>query len=209
LKIAFDVDNVLADSMTCWCNKATKHLDRIITREEIKSDKIVGSVQMSPHEIFTLQDEVWTEWHDLPATEEHLSRKLCTLKENGFQVFVVTSRPLRSVDLVKKWLAWQEIPYDEFQAISPYRSKREIEADALVDDTPNQIREFIRTGRTGFLYVQPWNKNAKVRKAIIVESVDGVLKFYGLEKHLHRVSNKKSNLKIENHQLIEEDKQKE
>ena len=181
VKIAFDVDNVLADSMTCWCGKATKYLGRVVTKEEIKVHKIVGSVPMSPREIFRLQDEVWAEWRDLPTTEKHLTRKLEFLRKNGIQVFVVTSRPLRSINFVEKWLALQKIPYDQFFAIGPYRSKSEIEADALVDDAPDQVREFIQAGRTGFLYVQPWNKNAKVRKAVIVKSVSEVLKFYGLK----------------------------
>ncbi len=182
MKIAFDVDNVLADSMTCWCKKATKHLGRAVTREEITSHKIVRSIPMSPPEIFKLQDEVWTEWRDLHTTEEHLSRKLGILRKNGFQVFVVTSRPLRSINSVKKWLARQKIPYDEFHAIGPYKSKSEIEADALVDDAPDQISEFIRTGRTGFLYAQPWNRNVKVKRAVIIKNISDVLKFYELKE---------------------------
>jgi len=182
VKIAFDIDNVLADSMTCWCKKATKHLGRIVTKEEIKSHKIVGSVPMSAPEIFKLQDQVWTEWRDLHTTEDNLSQKLDILRKNSFQVFVVTSRPLRSIDSVKKWLARQKIPYDEFHAIGPYKSKSKIKADALVDDAPDQISEFIRTGRTGFLYAQPWNRNVKVRGTVFVKSISDVLKFYELEE---------------------------
>jgi 5'(3')-deoxyribonucleotidase len=104
LKIAFDVDNVLADSMTCWCKKATKYLGRTVTKEEIQSHKIVGSIPMSPYEIFKLQDEVWIEWQNLPPTEEAISRKLNVLRKSGFKVLVVTSRPLRSINSVKKWL---------------------------------------------------------------------------------------------------------
>lgn len=182
MKIAFDVDNVLADSMSCWCKKATKHLGRTVTKEDIQSHKIVVSVPMSPLEIFKLQDEVWAEWRDLPTTEEHLSQKLGIFREDKFQILVVTSRPLRSADSVKNWLAWQKVPFDEFLAIGPYESKSRIEADALVDDAPDQIRGFIRTSRTGFLYAQPWNRNANVRKAVIVKSISDVLTFYRLKE---------------------------
>jgi 5'(3')-deoxyribonucleotidase len=184
LRIALDVDNVLADSMTPFCIKASKHLSRVVTKEEIGCHKIVGSIPMSPSEIFKLQDEVWAEWRALPTTEENLSQKLNILTNNGFQILVVTSRPLRSIDSVKKWLALKEIHYDEFHAIGPYKSKSKIEADALVDDAPDQINEFIRTGRIGFLYAQPWNRTDKIRKAVLVESVYDVLKFYRLEKQL-------------------------
>lgn len=180
MKIAFDVDNVLADSMSFWCRKATKYLGRVVTKEEITSHKIVGSVSMSPPEIFRLQNEVWVEWRNLRATERFLSQKLGLFRENGFHVVIATSRPLRSINLVKKWLAWQKIPYDEFIALGPYRPKSEIETDVLVDDAPDQIREFVRIGKTGFLYTQPWNKNIEVKRAILVKSIDDVLKFYGL-----------------------------
>jgi len=182
VKITFDVDNVLADSMTCWCRKATKHLGRVVTKDEIKSHKIVGSISMSPPEIFKLQDEVWTEWRDLPTTEEDLPQKLGLLKKSGFHVVIATSRPLRSINWVKKWLAWQKIPYDEFFAFGPYRSKTEIGTDALVDDAPDQIREFVRIGKTGFLYIQPWNRNVKMKKAIPVTNIGDVLRFYRLNE---------------------------
>ena len=182
MKIIFDVDNVLADSMSCWCKKATKYLGRVVTKEEIRSHKIVGSVSMSPTEIFRLQDEVWAEWRDLPTTEEHLPQKLGLFRKNGFYIIVATSRPLRSSNLVKKWLVWQKIPYDKFFALGPYKSKSEIGTEALVDDAPDQIREFVRKGKTGFLYTQPWNKDIMVKRAILVKSIDDVLKYYGLNE---------------------------
>lgn len=182
MRIAFDVDNVLADSMTCWCKKATKHLSRVVRKEHIKSHKIVGSVPMSPTEIFKLQDEVWNEWRSLPPTEENLSRKLNVFRKKGFKVIIVTSRPLRSKNSVKKWLVYRHLPYDEFHPIGPYRPKSQIKADALVDDAPDQILGFTQTGRTGFLYRQPWNRTVEVRKALLVRSIGDILKHYKLEK---------------------------
>lgn len=182
MKIAFDVDNVLADSMTCWCRKATNYLGRQVTKEEIKSHKIVGSVPIPAREIFRLQDQVWVEWQDLPTTEEDLSRKLGALRKNGFQIFIVTSRPRRSIDFVREWLSMNEIPFDEFHSIGPYASKTKIDTDALVDDAPEHIQQFVETGKTGFLYEQPWNRSAKIECAVTVESVSDVLSFYGISE---------------------------
>lgn len=182
MRIAFDVDNVLADSMTCWCRKASEKLGKTVTREQIKSHKIVGSIKISYYEIIKLQDEVWEEWKDLPLTEEDLSGKLDAFRHNGFQVLVVTSRPLRSSNLVRNWLSNNNIPYDEFHSIGPYRSKSEIDADALVDDAPEHIQDFVQHGRTGFLYAQPWNRNVRIEKAIDVKTIGEVLEYYGLPK---------------------------
>lgn len=180
MRIAFDVDNVLADSMTCWCRKASDKLGKVITKEQIRSHKILGSVKLSYSEIIRLQDEVWEEWKDLPPTEQDLSKKLDVFRRNDFQVLIVTSRPLRSSDFVRNWLLNNNIPYDEFYSIGPYRLKSEINADALVDDAPEHMRDFVRHGRTGFLYAQPWNRNVKAEKIIRVKSVGSVLQFFGL-----------------------------
>jgi hypothetical protein len=153
-----------------------------LTKEEIHTDKIVGSIPMPPHEIFKLQDEVWAEWQRLPPTEEGLPRKLKLLRKSDFKVLVVTCRPQRSENYVKKWLDWQKIPYEEFHALGPYEFKTKIEADALVDDVPNEIRRFVRSGRIGFLYAQPWNRSAKVGKAVIVKNISDVLRFYRLSE---------------------------
>ena len=53
-------------------------------------------------------------------------------------------------------------------------------ARARVDDAPEQIVEFVRTDRVGFIYSQPWNVKAKIRKAIRVKKVNDVLAHYGI-----------------------------
>ena len=180
MKIMFDVDNVLADSMTCWCKKASQFLKSPITKNDVRSHKIVGSVPIPPRKIFELQDQVWKEWESLPPTESDLDRKLKILKENGFEIYIATSRPKRLTDCVLQWLNKMKIYYDIFYSLGPRQSKTKISADALVDDAPEQIREFVRTGRVGFIYNQPWNMKAKIRKAIRVKKVDDVLAHYGM-----------------------------
>lgn len=182
MKIAFDVDNVLADTMSCWCLKATEYLGLPVTKEDIKHHKIVGSVPISPRIIFMLLDQVWNEWETLPSTETDIIQKLDTLKDNGFEICIATSRPFRSIQNVKQWLDKMNICYSEFFSLGPYELKAKIAIDILVDDAPDQIREFIRTGRTGFLYKQPWNKNARVRKALFINSLDDLLRYYEIKR---------------------------
>lgn len=180
MKIIFDVDNVLADSMSCFCRKASKCLHSTISKSAIKTHKIVGSIPLPPGEIFELQDQVWKEWTSLPPTEDDLDRKLRILRNSGFRVIVATSRPKRLTDCVVKWLRKMNIDYDSFYSLGPSKTKSEIHADALVDDAPEQIREFVRMGRTGFICNQPWNTDAKIGGAIRISKVDDVLSHYRL-----------------------------
>jgi len=182
VKIAFDVDNVLADTMSRWCTKATEYLSSPIIKKDIKSHKIVGSVPLPPRIIFRLLDQVWYEWEDLPPIESDLTEKIGILRDNDFVICIATSRPLRSIQYVKQWLDKMEICYDEFYSLGPYKLKANTTIDALVDDAPDQIRRFVHTGRIGFLYKQPWNKKAKIRKAIVIDSLDDILKYYKLTK---------------------------
>jgi hypothetical protein len=66
--------------------------------------------------------------------------------------------------------------------IGPYEFKSKVEAEALVDDAPDEIRQFVRIGRIGFLYAQPWNKDVMVEKAVIVKSMSDVLRFFDLKE---------------------------
>lgn len=169
--------------MSQWCLKATRFLGSQIAKEDITDHKIVGTVPIPPRIIFRLQDEVWAEWESLPPTEPHIAEKVKALRDQGLHVCVVTSRPLRSIAYVKKWLTKMKIDYDEFSSLSPHQSKIIVKADALVDDAPEHIREFVRVRRTGFLYKQPWNTKIKIPKAIIINSFDDVLEHYKGAKH--------------------------
>ena len=173
--IVFDVDNVLADTMNCWCLKASEYLRVKVTKDQIKHDKIVGSVPISASEVYRLQDLVWEEWANLPATEEGIPDLMSKLKNSGCSIIIATCRPTRSARLVVKWLAKNGINYDCFQALGPYRSKAEIECDMLVDDAPQQIIRIIERGGIGFLYAQPWNAGSHIPKAITIQSLSEIL----------------------------------
>ena len=177
-KIVFDVDNVLADSMSSFCKRASELLGMTVAKRNIKSHKVVGSVKLSAHEIFALQDEVWENWKDIPPTEENLAVNLTALKELGIRIIVATSGPTRRADLVRKWLGLNGLPHEEFYPLGPKSLKASITSDALVDDAPEQINSFVELGRTGFLYSQPWNRNSHTKGAIVISSILKVVSYY-------------------------------
>jgi hypothetical protein len=53
-RIIFDVDNVLADTMTSFCQKASEILGFDVGKQHIKNHKAVGSIPLSPQTIFSL-----------------------------------------------------------------------------------------------------------------------------------------------------------
>ena len=182
-RIVFDVDNVLADTMTSFCRKASSLAGFKIDKQQIANHKVVGSIPLSSQTIFRLQREVWREWKTLPPLENHLPKKMCAFQEIGFEIYIATAIPLRLVSYVKQWLTKEKIPYAKFFQIQRNCSKSNIEADALVDDAPEEVHNFLRSGRQGFLYLQPWNATARISGAILINNIDDVLKHYGVMKN--------------------------
>jgi len=181
-RIVFDVDNVLADSMTIFCQKASKLTGFEVTKQNIKNHKVVGFIPLTPQTIFKLQSEVWADWKMLPSLESNLCKKMLAFQKIGFDIYVATAVPLRLTPYVKQWLKKMHVPYSKFFHCRKEYSKSGIEAEALVDDAPEEIKCFIRSGRQGFLYLQPWNININISKAIVVRNLDDVLKYYGVRK---------------------------
>jgi hypothetical protein len=158
--------------------KASRLLGRTITKDRIRSHKIVGSVPLAAEEIFHLQDEVWKDWKTISPTENGIPEALGTLRMQGHEVYVVTSRPQRLMDSVGLWLLFNRIPYDRFLPIGPKVLKVSVPCDALVDDAPEQVDAFVRAGRQGFLYERPWNLRSSLKKAIRIDSLAKVIHYY-------------------------------
>lgn len=175
MSIAFDVDNVLADTISTWCNKISKLTNKTILKDQIKSHKIVGSVKMNSRYIYKILDEVWREWERLPMTEEAIPTIMSDIKSLGYHISIVTSRPIRSRPFVIKWLSTNDIHHDELIFLGPYSSKSIIDNDFLVDDAPEHVIQFISTGRIGFIYSQPWNAGIDGRNIIRLNSIQEVL----------------------------------
>jgi len=181
-RIIFDVDNVLADTMGVFCKKASDLLGSKVCKEQIGSHKVVGSIPLSPKTIFRIQTEVWSNWDMLPSLEVDLSEKMGSFKKIGFEIYIATAVPSRLVRFVKKWIESKELHFSKFFHCPGSHSKSEIQAEALVDDSQEEITRFVKSGRQGFLYLQPWNIKSNIPKAVVVKSLDDILNYYGVIK---------------------------
>ncbi len=161
-----------------FCKGFSKILGKTVTKKDIKSHKVVGSVRLSASEIFQVQDEAWENWREIPLTEKGLVRSLRALIESAIQIVVATSGPQRRAHLVQEWLRFNEVPYGEFYALGPKVLKTAITSDVLVDDAPEQVEAFVDRQRTGILYSQPWNVGVSIKGAIRVNSIHDVERRY-------------------------------
>lgn len=160
--------------MLSFCQLANKNHGLHLSLADIKSHKVVGSVPLTPQEIFSLQDLAWQSWQGISLVEEDCPAVMNSLESIGHKVWIATSRPRRSTKYVEMWLKKQGLATYDFYPLGPYRSKSSLSCDALVDDAPEQIRECVRTGKIGLLYTRPWNADVNISGAIRVETLSDI-----------------------------------
>ena len=154
MSIAFDVDNVLADTLNVWTSKVNVEYGLGLTLEDIRNHKNPGLGYLAPWQTYSMLDKVWDEWETIPLSDSNTTEVLDQLSTLDLSIDIATSRPERSLPNVKKWLELQNIPYDTFYGIGPRKSKKEIKSDYLVDDAPEHIRDFAKTGRIAIVYTK-------------------------------------------------------
>jgi len=174
LSIAFDVDNVLADTLTVWVSKVNKKHRLGLTLEDIRSHKNPGLGYLEPWQTYSMLDRVWDEWETIPLSDINTLKVLDQLSKIDLSIDIATSRPERSLPNVKKWLELHNIPYDTFYGLGPRKSKKDIKSDYLVDDAPEHIRDFAKTGRTAIVYTKPWNLRINGNNIVRVSNFDEI-----------------------------------
>jgi 5'(3')-deoxyribonucleotidase len=80
------------------------------------------------------------------------------LKAAGHSLELVTHRPVSAVQDTLDWLSYVRLPFDEVRILSNGESKTTIDADVLIDDKPDNVLEWVKSGRHAIKFEQPWNK---------------------------------------------------
>ena len=92
LRIALDVDGVLADTMKLWLRLWNRRSSQSLSYEELVEWDFWKRLGISGEEFMELMKEAWRMWRELPPTEPNLSEKVSRLRSLG-RVDIVTARP--------------------------------------------------------------------------------------------------------------------
>ena len=86
------------------------------------------------------------------------------LADAGHTLCIVTHRPANAVSDTLDWvtLMFEGLPLDGFYIMSNGESKATVEADVLIDDKIENVREWAQTGRQAILFDAPYNRNFDV-----------------------------------------------
>jgi uncharacterized protein len=171
LKIAVDLDGVLAESMLVWCERANKEFGTKLKMDDLNSWASWKKFEISQDDFYRILDESWEDWKQVPPTEPRLASKVAQVQKFG-DVDVVTGRSKRTEQAAMKWVEHQKIRYRHFVRVAGWRDKILLNYDVYIDDAPD-LMPLVSQGPLSWaiLYDRPWNRNVRnMRKVFRAES---------------------------------------
>ncbi len=181
LRIAIDLDGVLADASKIWIRLLKQRFEITIKKEDVNEWDLYRKLGISRKEFEDVFNDAWKEWELVEETEENLFQKINLIKNLG-KTDLVTARNQKTMNDVMKWLEEKKIKFDNIIVVGEFESKAKLDYDIFIDDSPIQITEMANSGKLSLLYMQPWNDDIKERNNLIkiknFEEVEKVIKNY-------------------------------
>ncbi len=168
MKIALDVDGVLADVIKSWLNYSNKIRPKI-SKHDITDWDFWNKFKINRYDFYAELSSCWKNWNSIPPTEENLSSATKNLSNLG-QVDIVTARERSTDFFVKNWLTHHNISYDNYVSVIDGPMKADLDYDVFIDDSPLNALKILQHNKKVILYSQPWNKHIS-------------------ENQIHRISN--------------------
>ncbi len=180
LRIAVDLDGVLAESMLVWCERANKEFGTALRLEDLDTWSSWKKFSISKDDFYRILDESWEDWEQVPPTEPRLSSKVARIAKFG-DVDVVTGRSKTTQEAAKNWVDKQKIRYRHFVRVAGWRDKPILNYDVYIDDAPDLMPLISQIPmRWAILYDRPWNQNLptmpKVLRAKNWSQISGMLR---------------------------------
>lgn len=160
MRIAVDLDGVLADTMVTFCRILNQRHSSQLTLESFISWNAWETARITKDEFYRTLDEAWFDWMTIPPTEQSIAKKVSRIHRFG-SVDIVTGRSLETVPHATLWLRRYQVPYDAFVRTESTKSKVNLDYDLFIDDSPDLMALLAtKLGSNGILYTQPWNRDA-------------------------------------------------
>ena len=157
MKIALDVDGVLADVIESWLISSNK-IRSSISKDEITNWDFWKKFNINRYDFYEELSDCWKNWNTIPPTEDNLSTVTENLSNFG-QVDIVTAREISTDSFVKNWLKLHDVTYHNYVSVVDGPMKADLNYDVFIDDSPLNAIKFLERKKNVFLYSQPWNQN--------------------------------------------------
>ncbi len=156
LKIAVDLDGVLADSISMWLAIWNASKGSSLTLKDVKCWDFWKELGITSSEFHRIFYKAWKNWQLIQPTELDLISKVTMLEELG-RVDIVTSRPKNTRAYVLKWL--EKHGLGNKSVVFVKSNKSELDYEVYIDDSPVNAEEIASAGKYVALYDRPWNRH--------------------------------------------------
>ncbi len=166
LRIALDLDGVLADATGSWLRLFNQRFRVTLRRSQINEWDFWKRLNLKQKDFEDIFAEAWHRWQNIRETEENLPEKVDKLRSLG-ELDIVTGRSRDTIKYAAEWLSNKRINFGKIVLVGTYAPKAHLDYDVFIDDSPRHANEAAECGKIGLLYSQPWNKDVSEKDNLI------------------------------------------
>jgi len=155
LKIALDVDGVLADVIHAWLSY-NNSMRPTISKSDISEWDFWKKHNIGKFDFYAELSMCWKSWKTIPPTENDLFQASKELAKMG-TVDIVTAREDSTHEDVKNWLKMHNIIFKNYVGVKEGPEKAKLDYDVFIDDSPVNAKIMLAMGKHVIIYNQPWN----------------------------------------------------
>lgn len=159
MKVAIDVDGVIADQIPGVLKRIEEQYGIRMAREQIRTwdQPVPGTTTDIRIEIETALSTDPAYVLGMPVIEGSVE-SIAQLRQDGHTIVLATHRDPAMEKYTRQWLAERGFGYEELISTRAI-GKGNLEAEILVDDNPDNVINFATKQRSGVLFTQPWNES--------------------------------------------------
>jgi len=164
--IGVDMDDVVVDFVGGLVDAMKKEHGATITDKQLEEagwdlapllNPIIGQNWWT-----WLRESEWL-WANFPAVDGAIGG-LRTLRRDGHYLELITSKPEWAEHNVWKWLGKWRPPFNQVTIVGPKDQKIDFtDADVLIDDKPENCKQFTDNQRVAILFERPHNRGAETQ----------------------------------------------
>jgi len=174
MKIALDVDGVLADVIVSWIEINNQNRTKI-SKNDVTSWDFWKQFNIDRFDFYSELSKCWENWNEIPPTEKNLQESTKLLNQNA-TVDIVTAREQYTDTFVKNWLNHFNISYDNYVSVIDGTMKADLDYDLFIDDSPLNAEKFTLKNKKFLLYNQPWNQTIQLKNVNRISNLFDVVK---------------------------------
>ncbi|MBK5218947.1 MAG: hypothetical protein JJE35_04060 [Thermoleophilia bacterium] len=154
--VGVDIDGVLGNQVSGVLDRVNARLDLSLDYKDVVHwDVPLGNTSFVPEIALAMADPAYILEMPLHDGAQAMLREL----KKTYYVKLLTVRPPEAIPPTMRWLARNELAFDELARAEEARKSLH-EVDALIDDYVGNLAEFLEnTPGAGVLVDQPWNQD--------------------------------------------------